>query len=223
MGGGDAGPLLLLARGWDTGGPRAAQSGGRTLLLGSQVGARFPFGAFRYLLSPSLLFSSFPTAPPAFVLRSGRSQAAEAGSAQPSSVLPPSLSPHPSLFLKNVGSGVQPPALAASLPARSSPFPPHRSEPPAVPADRLCLPRWGYLDAAAGCAARPGAALAGTLQPLPAGERLIVNFKLFLPVLPRLARGGGVGGWGLCVLQEPDETPAPVGACSGSGGMVVGV
>lgn len=71
-----------------------------------------------YYASPLL----FLLPPSAFLLRSGSSQAAGAGSAQPPSVLPPS--PHPSLFLKNVGSGVQPPALAASLPARSSPSPP---------------------------------------------------------------------------------------------------
>lgn len=100
-----------------------------------------------YYPPPTPLFSSFP--PSAFLLRSGSSQAAGAGSAQPPSVLPPS--PHPSLFLKNVGSGVQPPALAASLTARSSPSPPphppaaSEAEPPALspPPARLCHPHPG--------------------------------------------------------------------------------
>lgn len=108
-----------------------------------------------YYASPLL----FLLPPSAFLLRSGSSQAAGAGSAQPPSVLPPS--PHPSLFLKNVGSGVQPPALAASLPARTSPSPP----PPSTGRLRsgasgfvTSIP--GYLDAAPGSRATgQGAAL----------------------------------------------------------------
>lgn len=99
--------------------------------------------------------------PPAFLLRSGSSPAAWLC---PAALRPPSLPlSHPSLFLKNVGSGVQPPAPAASLPARAALSPPPPAESPAlsrVPPS----PGPGLLDVAAGSGVCSGAALAGTCR-----------------------------------------------------------
>lgn len=226
MGGGDAGPLL--ARGWDTGrGGRAAGSSerGEDAALGLAGVGSLSLWCISLFIIPLPPF--FPPSPPLLSYAVG--EARQPGLALPSrppSIRPPSL--HiPPFSLKTWAPGCSPlrwqhlcrPAAALY------PFPHprhHRPEPPAVPADRLCLPRWGYLDAAAGCAARPAAALAGTLQPLPAGEQLIVNFKLFLPVLPRLARG--VGG---CVCSSSrmrfhlqwEGDAAALGGYGGAGGV----
>lgn len=149
----------------------------------SQVWALLPFSAFGYLSSPPP-FSSFPL--PLFSYAVGAAR--QPGSAQPPSVLPPSLPlPHPSLFLKNVGSGVQPPALAASLTARAALSPPPPAEPLFVP-----CPGPALLDVPAGSGAGSGAALeapaAGKHPP-----RFIANFGLSL-----LCRRGAGAPLALC-------------------------
>lgn len=98
--------------------PQLPRGGGRTLPVSRRCGLAFPL--------PRLVIYHF--SPPLFLLPPSRfslTQWEQPGclalpSRPPSSSLP---LPHPSLFLKNVGSGVQPPALAASLSARAALFP----------------------------------------------------------------------------------------------------
>lgn len=142
LGGGEGdGPPSPLW-GWDWGGWQLGAPAGR--------GGRCPWArrcrlAFPLVIyySPPSLFLLLPPPFPCFSLTQWEKPGSR-GWLCPAAVHPPSLPlPHPSLFLKNVGSGLQPPALAASLLARRSPLPPPQppspptaseAEPPAVPA-----------------------------------------------------------------------------------------
>lgn len=77
-----------------------------------------------FIIPPLLFFSFSPPPFPAFLLRSGRSQAAGAGSAQPPSILPPSLSPIPPFSLKTWAPGCSPLRWQHPCLREEAPYPP---------------------------------------------------------------------------------------------------
>lgn len=174
-------------RGWDEEATAAPPGRGEGAARVSQVWARLPFAAFGYLSFPPPLFL---LPPPAFLLRSRSSPAAWLC---PAALRPPSLPfPHPSLFLKNVGSGVQPPALAASLPARAAPSPPPPAEPPAL--SRVPpIPRPGGAGCDPGERSLVRSCARGDLPQVRSRLGFIANFGLFLLFYRDTDRWGRAG------------------------------
>lgn len=165
--------------------PQLPRGGGRTLPVARRCGLAFPLPRlviYHFLPPPPL----FLLPPPAFLLRSGSSPALPS---RPPSSLP---LPHPSLFLKNVGSGVQPPALAAALPARAALSPPPPAEPPAL--SRVPpIPRPGGAGCGRGERSQVRSCARGDLPQVSSRLGFIANFGLFLLFLRGTDRWGRAG------------------------------
>lgn len=154
-------------RGWDEEATAAPPGRGEGAARVSQVWARLPFAAFGYLSFPPL-FSSFPL--PLFSYAVGAAR--QPGSAQPPSVLPPSLSLIPPFSLKTWAPGCSPLRWQRPCPREQPLLLLHLRIP------RLCpvsapSPGPGVLDVAPGSGVWSGAALEGTCRRYGAGWGLL--------------------------------------------------
>lgn len=156
-----------------------------------------------FIIPPLLFFSFSPPPFPAFLLRSGRSQAAGAGSAQPPSILPPSLSPIPPFSLKTWAPGCSPLRWQHPCLREEAPYPPLNPLHHRLPLKRSLQPcpqpfffwypphpspAWGYLDAAGGSTA----SLVGeTHTQVRSQLGFIFNFGLFFYLFTRAGAGEG--------------------------------